>query len=367
MLKMNKQFCCMIIIFGCLLFTACSRDRPGKPNGTRELVDMAGRTVKLPEEVDRVFMDWSQGALHMMTLGALDKLVVVSQYLAGEDVELSTWARMIYPNGFGDIPQDHSAMSNIESLLNYKPDVVFSLYDYATDNIEKYENVGLTVIAVNFDNYETFRQSILLIGEVLGGKYALKAIAYNKFFTDNIALTKERLESIPEASKPSVYYVDSGATLERGGFLKTKGQGTVQASWIEAAGAKIATSEFKEQDIILAKEELLKLDPDYILFGSQDQAAAMQLFLEDFTFEEMKAVVSKNIYRVPQGIFCWCKIAPEACLQMVWAAKLFYPDLFMDINIEEMTKNFYFNFMDASVSDEIITKILEGKLSPTGA
>jgi iron complex transport system substrate-binding protein len=354
--EMKKIVCClMAIILVSFLLTDCSKNR-GSNSGTRTIVDMDGRTVKIPETVNKVFCGWFQGALHMMTLGAADKLVAVSQYFTGEGFP---WAYEICSD-LANITRDQAPFNNLEALLAYNPDVVFTLAD---EDImpEDYENVGITAVVVRFTDYDTFMRSIAIMGEVLGGEHAAKAARFSEFFTGNIEMVNERLADISETDEKLVHYVNSKVD----NALFTKGRDQIEATWIKMAGGRFATEEYTGT-VELTEEKLLQLNPDIILCGDQNSASGKKWLLNNTTLKNLDAVKNNQVYRTPQGIFPWDKMAAEASMQMVWAAKLLHPNKFEDIDIAKMAQDFYLEFYGANVSDENIALILEGRQGPTG-
>ena len=50
-------------------------------DGTRTITDLDGRTVTFDENVDKVFVDWAQGLVILMTLDEIDKQAVVASYM----------------------------------------------------------------------------------------------------------------------------------------------------------------------------------------------------------------------------------------------------------------------------------------------
>ena len=147
--------------------------------------------------------------------------------------------------------------------------------------------------------------------------------------------------------------------------LFTVGRGEIQETWIEMSGGKFATRYLTGSRIEIAKEKFLEIDPDVILIGSQNQYLTMESLMNDRTLSYLKAVKTNQVYRIPQGIFPWCKTGPESSMQMVWAAKLLYPDLFTDIDVARIAKSFYIDFFGTDISDENVEKILAGKFSPS--
>ncbi|MFT3974949.1 MAG: hypothetical protein QM699_16355 [Amaricoccus sp.] len=75
-------------------------------------------------------------------------------------------------------------------------------------------------------------------------------------------------------------------------------------------------------------------------------------------WEGLAAVRDGKVYRNPKGVFLWDRYSPEFALQLLWAAKLFAPDRFADIDIAAETGRFYQRFFDYTASDGDIARIL---------
>ena len=102
------------------------------------------------------------------------------------------------------------------------------------------------------------------------------------------------------------------------------------------------------------------------MIGAQNQADVYDILMADKVLSGLSAIDNNSVYRIPQGIFPWCRTGAEAAIQVVWAAKLLYPDLFNDIEIESVARDFYSEFYGSEVSDDTLDGILSGKLCPTG-
>jgi len=353
-------YCLIIIAAGCFMFTSCQANHSDNVNNTRNVTDMKGRKVSVPQTVNKIFVDWTQGATILMTLGASDKLVSVS---AGFDTDDMSWARIICSD-IANVPRNQAAFSNMEVILSYKPDVVITSEQGDFFRVTDYERVGIPTVYVSFHDYDSFKESMIVVGNVLGDeKYIEKATKFNNFLDSNISMVTERLAGVSDADKKSVYYMDDSRTNFA---LYTVGRGEIQETWTEMSGGKFATKNLLGSKIEISKEKLLKIDPDIILVGSKNQHATMKMLMNDSTLSNLQAVKKNQVYRIPQGIFSWCKTGPESSMQMVWTAKLLYPDLFTDIDIAKMAKSLYLDFFGTDVSDENIGKILAGKLTPTG-
>lgn len=340
----------------CVSLAGCGSATSNNENETRTVVDMTRNAIEVPSTVDKVFVDWASGITLVMTLGAADKLVVAPTAF---ETDTFAWARIICP-AIDNVEKNDDAYTNVEVVLNYEPDVVIT---NNIDNIDMYNKVGLTAIYVNFNNNESFKESMTIVGTALGEDELAAAEKYNEYFDDNVAMVSERLADVSDDEKPSVYYVDSRFP----DVYHTVGTGEIQEEWITIAGAKLATAaDFEGRNLEITAEKILTLDPDIIMIGAQNQADVYDMLMADEVLSGLSAIKNGSVYRIPQGIFPWCRTGAEAAVQVVWAAKLVYPEQFADIDVTEVAKEFYKEFYGTNVTDETLSDIMAGKLCPTG-
>lgn len=345
-----------IIIIGFNII-ACSKSIRKKTVETHEVIDMAGNKVELPKTIERVFVDWGSGFTLIMTLGATNKLVTVpTAFLSGE---MMTWLRIICPS-IELIEANDRAFTNIEVALSYYPDIIIT---NTKDNIQKYTDLGATAIYVYFTSHDSFKESMKIIGEALGEEYLEVALKYNKLFDEYINMVTERTNLIADVDRPSVYYVDGRFP----NALHTVGVGEIQESWISYAGGNLSTKGyFTGRDIEITIEQFLVINPDIIFIGATRQAEAFDSLINHPILSQLNAVKNSRVYRIPQGIFPWCRTGPEAAIHTVWAAKQLHPNLFEDIDIAKIAKDFYREFFGTDISDYHLQGILKGQLSPDG-
>ncbi len=351
------RFCtlalCLVLV---LSLTACAGESKGAADATRTVIDMTGNSIEIPATVDKVFVDWASGLALAMTLGATDKLIAVPPEY---DDDTFAWVRAICPD-VQNVPRDDAAFSNAEAALGYEPDLVITS---TQENIDTYQNLGMTVIYVKFNNNESFKESLKIVGEALGEEEYAVAEKYCAYFDENVAMVSERLSGLSDADRPSVYYLDSRFA----DIYHTVGTGEIQEEWITLAGGTLATApEFEGRNLEITAEKILEINPDIILVGAQNQAEVRELLVTDPVLSALDAVKNDQVYRIPQGMFPWCRTGPEAAIQMIWAGKLLQPEAFEDIDIAVVAQNFYKEFYGAELDDETLAGILAGKLCPTG-
>ncbi len=338
----------------CLILITTTLAVADSPNSI-VVTDMAGREVVINGPVERLHVDWASGITLAMTLGATEKLVAVPNAF---HTDTFAWCRIICP-ALESIVADDSIYQNIEGVLNYEPQLVIT---QTKDNIELYEQLGLTVVYVKFNDVSSFKQSIMIVGTALGGAHLDQAVDFCNYMDECYAFAMERVAGLSEEACPSVYYVDSRFV----DAYHTVGTGEIQESWIMAAGGSLATApKFEGRNLEITVEEFLSIDPDIIVIGAQNQAEVYDILMADPVLCELSAVKAGKVVRIPQGMFPWCRTGPESAMQPIWAGKLLHPELFEDVVIIDMARDFYHRFYGTVLTDDQLMGILNGQLTPT--
>lgn len=346
----------MSMIFGLIGCSSIAKVDQQGSNGVHSVVDMTGNTIELPNNVEKIFVDWASGITLATTLGATDKLVCAPTAF---ETDTFAWTRLICP-AIDSVKKDDDAYTNVEVALSYEPDLVVT---NTAENVEIYQNLGLTVIYVQFNDNDSFKESLRIVGKAIGEEEYKKAEQYCEYFDANFKMVTERLANIDESTKQTVYYVDSRFVDP----YHTVGRGEIQEEWITAAGGILATAEeFEGRNLEINAEKILEINPDIIVVGAQNQAEVYDLLLNDSVLSELDAVKNETVYRIPQGLFPWCRTGPKAAIQMIWAGILLHPAEFEEIDMKKVAKEFYKEFYGVDVTDEILDEIMAGKLSPSG-
>ena len=111
----------------------------------------------------------------------------------------------------------------------------------------------------------------------------------------------------------------------------------------------------------LTMEEIVKLEPDVIIIGSNNANEAVKKLKEDKVWATLKAVKAGKVYANPMGTFPWDRYSAEEALQILWAAQKFNPEVFKDLNMVEKTRDFYKRFLSYDLSEEDAKRILNAE------
>ena len=93
--------------------------------------------------------------------------------------------------------------------------------------------------------------------------------------------------------------------------------------------------------------------------GNKSQAA-IEKIKSDPSWQSISAVKNNRIYANPTGTFPWDRYSAEEALQILWAAQLFHPERFSDVDMVTKTQDFYQKYYNYNLSKENAQQILKG-------
>ncbi len=337
----------------------------------RTVVDMAGRNVTVPAHVNSVIPLFGPAYEKLDILGAENLIPVAADF----DKTNSAWAHVIYKK-LDSLPvMSNPQAPNVESLLNYNPDVVF--YFGNDQNVGKMANAGIPVICSvgNTTTLDSQKTLLNLYAQVIGTPEALqKAQAYDTYFDQKEAYVANVTSAIPDSAKPKVY-VTSGIPLRTRGGNSTMSDTVTKAGGIDVAQNSAAGT------VVVSYEQLLAWNPDIIIIdhapdlpdpsasSTSNTSAATAVYdqiMSDPKLQDINAVKNHQVYISPQGAFFWDS-GEQGILQLEWMAKLFHPDNFKGLDMSNEVKNFYSEFFDYKLTDDQTNLILSHQLPPGSA
>jgi iron complex transport system substrate-binding protein len=334
------------LLLTCLCLSAAAG---AQGRAARSVVDMAGRTVALPEKVERVACISGPSYEKVFLLGAGRKIAAKNPGASS-----GGWAAATNP-GHKDIaviqnPKD----PNIEELLKAKVDVVF-YWDYP-EPLAKLEKAGLTVVvtqvatgnpssAAEFVEFQ--KREVRLFGDVLGGEAASKAARWCAELDERVARIAGR--TAKAKSRPSVYFIGGGSPLS------VFSRNSYPQWWIEMAGGSLVSGNTPtEMNATVSMEEVLKWNPEYVFMGRLASTAPV---VEAPAWEPVRAVIEKKVFLVPDGIMFW-DYGSEGMLLLSYLASKLHPELFPDIDMAAEVKDYYRSYYGFALSDDQAARIL---------
>ena len=344
--------------------TVAGADKGTSQAATRTIVDHTGVEVVLPAEINRVVIvsPWPLPSVYCLYAGSTQRLVGIpaSSKVAAENSLLI----QAYP-GLADLSTDFEANGaiNIERLLELNPDVVF----YGSSNVQMrqtLDNAGIPAVGFStnqhgYNTVETYAGWIELLGQVFAGDNRIdtgRAAEIIQYGRDVESMVKERLAGLTQEERPRVmiayYYDDAGG-------LRTSGSNFFGQYWIETAGGVNVASELDSMPYI-NMEQVYQWNPDVVFITNFSPRLPQDLLdnaIPQDDWSTVKAVQTGRVYKFPLGMYRWFPPSSDTPLSLLWMAKTLHPDLFADIDLDQMIKDYFQRFYNVELTAEDLHKI----------
>lgn len=343
----------MGLIF-CVL-SGCSSQRTYDPLvgvETMQTEDDAGRSVEVPETINRIAPSGSTAQMILMTI-APDMLV-------GLSASPSTLQQPYYPEEMWYLPtfgQFYGSKSNLnmEALIDAKPQVIFDLGD-KKDNVRAdmdtiQRRTGVPTVFYEM-TLEKMADGYRKLGALLGREEKAEELA--RFVEKTVAMAKKNAAKIPEEKRLTVLY-GTGAT-----GLAVNADESSQAQVIDLIGAKNAVI----PDVVTDKgggttmnlESVYTIDPDVIVLTTGGPYAE----LKDNAWKNLTAVKDDRYYEIPGVPYNWLSSPPSVnmILGVWWLGQVVYPDIYNEYDMNEVAKEYYRLFWNYELTDKEAEELL---------
>jgi len=310
----------------------------------RTVTDSAGRTVAVPDRIDKVFAAGPPASILLY--------MVAPQKMTGWPNPPTLEERPFIAAPYRDLPAlgrltGRGGTANLEVVLSSKPDLIVDFgsvrdtYVSLADSVQEQTKIPYILIDGRF---EATPAAIRLLAEILGvGESAEKQARFvERTFAEIEAVAK----TVPVEKRPRVY-------LARGpDGLETGVTGSINTEIIERAGGRNVVEAAGQRGLVrMSMEQILIADPDIILTWDR---SFFDKVLKDPLWSGIKAVREKRVFLSPTAPFGWIDRPPSLnrVMGLRWLAGLFYPDRLAG-DLREITGEFYrlFYHVDPSESE----------------
>ena len=315
-------------------------------DGTKVIKDIDGKEVTVPTTPERIADLWHANNQVVLLLGGAPKLVATTT-----NVKQIAWFKEVYP----DIEKVDAPVKgtdvNMEQLLADKPDVVLASN---SKQIASATEAGLPSVHVEFQNFKDLKRTVELTAEVIGTKDAIaKSKKYLAYLEKNEKLIEERLKGVTET--PTALHIAGGSKL-----TNVDGADSLIGEWMKMTGSKNSLEGIANlKDVTV--EQIVASNPEYIIIGGADSQKGIDAIKADAAWAEVPAVKNDKLIKNPVGTFNWDRYSTEEALQILWAAQLFHPEQFKDIDLVKETQTFYKDFYNYDLSEDGAQRILSGQ------
>ncbi len=320
--------------------------------GARQIVDMAGRSVTVPDVITKVY---GSSPPATCLIYAMDPAVLagLNYPIRPDEARFMNPAVAKLPVIGGWFGQGRTP--NQETLLKVKPDVMISwLGKFVTDKKTEAtaRQLGIPVVYIRFDHLSDYVRAFTLMGELLNRtKRAQMLSDYTEHVLKSVRAV---VDGIPESQRLSVYYAEGMDGLS------TECDQSFHTELIPIAGG-INVYRCVPKDAYgmerISLEQVMLYNPEVIL--AQEKNFTDTVF-QDPRWQSIRAVRTRRVYRIPQSPFNWFDRPPSfmRILGVQWLVHCLYPDRYT-VDMTSETRKFYKLFLGVDLSDKSLREVLE--------
>jgi iron complex transport system substrate-binding protein len=232
----------------------------------------------------------------------------------------------------------------------YGPDSVLS-----GEQVGQLATAGIAFVAINnITNVDGMCESFGLIGSILGPDEEKRAAEFVDYYRGNIDDAKKRTDGVADKLRfLSLFYsADSYSTINGRDICN---------EYIEAAGGVNMAKDYMPKtggnSLIVDAEQIVAWNPQFIMTSNQ---SGREKILSDPALAEVDAVKNGKVHVTPYGVYLWSVRSGEGSMLPLWLGTVMYPDLFADINTQQVVKNFFNKFYNYDISQDEIETVLAG-------
>ena len=313
----------------------------------RRITDMAGRTMTIPQKVNRVICSGS-GCLRLLTyLKAHDRIVAVDSIeIKGSPIDARPYA--IANPQFKDYPLfgEFRGHDNPELIagLDPQPQVIFKAFaGRGQDPDQLQTKTGIPVITLEYGNLtygrEQLNRALRIMAEVMGETRRAEAVI--SYFNELEQDLKRRTQDIPLDQRPTCYVGGLGQAGPHGfqstepsfaPFVFTNARNVASPS----PGEKpLSHATVAKEHIVFWNPSVVFLDVSTLRLGSGSGASALEQLRTDAAYQGLSAVREDKVF----GLFpnmSYNENFDAVFANAYYVGKVLYPEQFADV--DAMTK-----------------------------
>jgi iron complex transport system substrate-binding protein len=350
--KLMAGIIVIVVILGGTLIYVLGGNITSPSKGTVSITDMAGRTVQVPAQVNKV-IGTGCSCREIVYLNASDKIIGIEQpesNSSGGNGKLMAYM-VAYPELMSLPVVTSGTTINYEKIAELDPDVVFANSAEEADNIQSKTGIPTVVVymyAVGTpEQMDKYKKSLKMMGKVLGKEdRAEELINYINSYEKDLA---NRIRG-----------VSSNKTVYMGGqaYGSIHGITATNAFYppFELVNATNVAADVNNSDASkgfqIDKEQLITWNPDIIFVEETGLKTVINDTSKNPEYKEIKAIQDGNIY----GLLPYCTYAynkEEMIADAYYVGKVLYPEQFSDINPEKKADEIFVKFLGKAIYNDL--------------
>jgi iron complex transport system substrate-binding protein len=307
------------------------------------IIDAENKAVTVQKPIQRIVTGYNDIAEMLRILDAEDRIVGIDPWVKSDKVFFSDLC---------ELPEaGHFRTPNYEAILGLSPDVYMpwvnprSPQSCGLSKEEGTENLfGVQILCLNIGDPDEMPNSALKLGYILDQENEAKEFV--DWYQSHLEMIESRVCSISNESKPNVY-LEFWSDYQASNFVKMCDR---------AGGTNIAdTLPFSGTIPHVDGEWLLDTNPDVIIkyatpsadvcgYSIDDQSGLIAIrenILNRTELANVNAVTNGSVYVLDMWHMGW---GPSTLISTAYMAKIFYPDLFSDLDPQAIHQEYLTRF-----------------------
>ncbi len=318
----------------------------------REITDMAGRKVSIPDTIRKVYAPSPYGsyALYSIDPSLLSGLIFPIKEEDKKYVSRSLRDLPVIGSLFGQ-----GQTANIEVLLKARPDLIVmwsaqksAINEKAEETLKKLNIPYIYAVAESLYDYpEVYR----FLGNVLGREERAGKLA--SYCRKTLADAKATVDRIPVTNRPTVYYAEGVDGLS------TECNDSIHVELLRIAGDRDVhrchTSSHMGMEKI-SLEQVMIHSPDVVI---AQEKTFFDNVLKDPRWQNVKAVREGRVYLIPRAPYNWFDRPPSfmRIMGLKWLMSCLYPAE-QKADIVKEAREFYKLFLGVDLSTEEMKHVI---------
>jgi len=318
----------------------------------RQIVDMSGRKVTIPDKITRLYAPSPYGAYLMYALAP--------DLMTGLILERQSNTAKFFPKQLEGLPVlggiGAGPTANPEAIIKSNPQVLIMWKNDRNPIDEKtiasLDKLNIPYIFVEASDMTEYPAAIRFVGQLLHREQRAEQMA--KTAEKILVNTSAAVSKVPANQRPKVYYAEGVDGLS------TECNDSIHVQLLQLAGDVDVHRCHTASHMGLEKislEQVIMYSPDIIV--AQEKMFTDKVY-QDLAWQQVKAVKDHKVYLIPHSPLNWFDRPPSFMrfLGLDWLTNRLYPRAY-PVDMVKETKAFYLTFLGATLTDQDVQEIMQ--------
>jgi len=342
-----------IIIFPVVIIASGNKEI----NTFIEVEDTTGQIVKLEKIPERITF-----------VGKASNIVADALYMfpeAGSRVvgvgntnqRNGDFIEVLDPDYSNKIYLEHSV--GPEQIAVTNPDLVIMKNFHKNGLGASISQLGIPVLYLNLETPESYVKDFEMLGKIFGNpRRAEELIQYYREQQDYVSMKINKVNANPDVL--FIYH----STRDGVSAFNIPPESWIQTRMVTMAGGNPLWVDANPGNgwSKISLEQIAAWNPEqiYIVAYKEDVLEVVESIKQSSEWQELRALKNDKLKAFPVDFYSWDQSDSRWILGLKWLAKQIHPDLFSELNVEEMTKEFFrdlYFLTDEQYEKEIKTRL----------